>query len=86
MLRLSRLAPVAARAAMRASAPRVIVHGRYNSNEASALTPKEKRDKTRADHAKLHDGLRDWQAPIVTYEQLKPKTDSPDPVRSLSLV
>lgn len=53
---------------------------RFNHNSAPSLTPKEKREKYQADNAKLHDALRDWQAPILTYEELKPRTESPDPV------
>jgi hypothetical protein len=86
MQRLSKLAPVVSRMVLRTSQPVVFVHARvaigarFNSNNAANLTAKEKRDQVRQDHAKLHDAMRDWQAPVITYEQLKPKTESPDPV------
>jgi hypothetical protein len=77
--------PVATRACLRAPfVAKPALGVRFNSNEAPDLTLKEKRDKKRAEHATLHDAMRDWQAPVITYEQLKPKTDSPDPVRPLA--
>jgi hypothetical protein len=94
LARIARSAPLAARMAMVVPrAPAMLVHAhaalapgvRYNSSTRSpaAEQPKLSRQERRARYADLHTALRDHQAPVITYEQLKPKTDAPDPVRPL---
>lgn len=52
-----------------------LVQSRYNSSK----TPKP----TKAQEAKL---TPDWDAPKLTYEQVKPRTEQPSPVRSEALM
>lgn len=46
---------------------------RFQSSKADDLVKKAREIQ--------NDMLRDWQAPILTYEELKPRTISPSPVR-----
>jgi thiosulfate:glutathione sulfurtransferase len=51
-----------------------LVAARYNSTDASLL---ERRKAAQ----ELQDELsKDWRLPVISYEQLKPKTESPSPV------
>jgi hypothetical protein len=50
---------------------------RFNSSGLKPQTPSEKK----AALERLDDLRRDWDARILTYEELKPKTQNPTPVR-----
>ncbi len=50
---------------------------RFNSSGFKPQTPSEKK----ATLERLDDLRRDWDARILTYEELKPKTQNPTPVR-----
>jgi hypothetical protein len=69
------LATVAVRP--RVNAVRAIPVLSVRLNSTVPLTPEEKRKEA----LKRQDDLqKDWAAPIITYEQLKPRTESPSPV------
>jgi hypothetical protein len=81
---LSKLTLILARTSgstLRPLVPRAPTPGvRFNSSNIPKQSPAGTKVDKYADH---NDAMRDWQAPIVSYEQLKPKTESPDPVRSV---
>lgn len=87
------LRTVALRAARTASRPalaRIVatpcsrnhLYARFESNQAGAPQSEEAKAAALKEARKLKDKLNhNWDAPILTYEQVKPKTSSPSPVR-----
>lgn len=61
--------------ATRAAHPRPLVALRFNSN----LSPVD--DARKAAQKAQNELQRDWDAKVITYNELKPKTDSPSTVR-----
>ncbi len=58
----------------------VLLHARF---ESTAPPPKYA---SKADAQRAGKKLQDWETPVITYEDLKPRTQSPKPVSAVSFL